>query len=196
MTKKERVIAAIRGQETDVAPCGFSLHFPKEEAYGDRAVEAHLRFFEETDTDILKIMNENLVPYMGEINQGSDYRLVGEMTMEDPFMKAQTQLTEKILKRCDRDAFILGTLHGVTASAIHPLEKMDPSASYDQVREKLCRLLREPHFSEGLLNGNEILLLFFLGKFQNLIQLPSAPIPFFTLGLDILFIEAKESHFP
>lgn len=143
MTKKERVIAAIRGQETDVAPCGFSLHFPKEEAYGDRAVEAHLRFFEETDTDILKIMNENLVPYMGEINQGSDYRLVGEMTMEDPFMKAQTQLTEKILKRCDRDAFILGTLHGVTASAIHPLEKMDPSASYDQVREKLCHLLRE-----------------------------------------------------
>ena len=143
MTKKERVTAAIRGEEVDKIPSGFSLHFPKESAFGDAAVKAHLKFFEESDTDILKIMNENLVPYMGEINHGSDYSMVKEMTMEDGFMQDQVELVKKILAGCGRDAFILGTLHGITASAIHPLEKMDPNYTYDQVREKLCRLLHE-----------------------------------------------------
>ena len=143
MTKKERVTAAIRGEEVDKIPSGFSLHFPKESAFGDAAVKAHLKFFEESDTDILKIMNENLVPYMGEINNGSDYSMVKEMTMADGFMQDQVELVKKILAGCDRDAFILGTLHGITASSIHPLEKMDPNYTYDQVREKLCRLLRE-----------------------------------------------------
>lgn len=141
--KKERVTAAIRGEEVDKIPSGFSLHFPKESAFGDAAVKAHLKFFEESDTDILKIMNENLVPYMGEINHGSDYSMVKEMTMEDGFMQDQVELVKKILAGCGRDAFILGTLHGITASAIHPLEKMDPNYTYDQVREKLCRLLHE-----------------------------------------------------
>ena len=40
MTKKERVTAAIRGEEVDKIPSGFSLHFPKESAFGDAAVKA------------------------------------------------------------------------------------------------------------------------------------------------------------
>lgn len=143
MTKKERVIAAIEGKEPDKIPSGFSLHFPKEVAYGDVAVDTHIRFFEESDTDILKIMNENLVPYMGEIVHGSDFQKVRKMTLDDPFMQDQIDLVKKILARCDRTAFTLGTLHGVTASSIHPLEKMDPAYTYEDVREKLCQLLRE-----------------------------------------------------
>lgn len=153
MTKRERVIAAIKGQEPDGIPCGFSLHFPQKEAFGQAAVDAHIRFFEESDTDILKIMNENLVPYMGEIRQGRDYRLVREMSLKDPFMEDQLWMTEQILRRCDKNAFTLGTLHGITASAIHPLEKMEPRPSYEQARETLCRLLRED--KEAVLEGME-----------------------------------------
>ena len=143
MTKKERVIAAIEGKEPDCIPSGFSLHFPAEAAFGEAAVDTHLQFFEDSDTDILKIMNENLVPYMGEIRHGSDYRMVREMSLSDDFMQDQIILVKKILERCDKNAFTLGTLHGITASAIHPLEKMEPGYSYDSVREKLCRLLHE-----------------------------------------------------
>lgn len=66
MKKRDRVFAAIRGEEVDHVPCGFSLHFPHDRAFGDASVEAHLRFFKETDTDIIKIMNENLVPDVGQ----------------------------------------------------------------------------------------------------------------------------------
>ena len=148
MKKKERVFAAIRKEAVDHVPTGFSLHFPKEIAFGDAAVDAHIRFFEESDTDILKIMNENLVPYMGEIHHGSDYQMVREMSLDDSFMQDQLLLVKKILTRCDRSAFTLGTLHGITASAIHPLEKMDPNYTYDGVRNTLCRLLREGAVAE------------------------------------------------
>ena len=56
MKKRDRVFAAIRGEEVDHVPCGFSLHFPHDRAFGDASVEAHLRFFKETDTDIIKII--------------------------------------------------------------------------------------------------------------------------------------------
>jgi len=141
MTKKERVISAIKGQVVDHIPSSFSLHFPTEVAFGNAGVEAHLKFFKETDTDILKIMNENLVPYMGEIKTAVDYEKVKTISINDQFMQDQIELTKKILDRCDPEGFTLGTLHGVTASAIHPLEKT--GLDYDESRALLIKLLRE-----------------------------------------------------
>ena len=62
MTKRERVIRAVRGEETDGIPSCFSMHFSPEYANGESAVDAHIQFLKQTDTDILKIMNENLSP--------------------------------------------------------------------------------------------------------------------------------------
>ena len=142
MNKKERVIAAIRKDTVDYVPCGFSLHFPSDSAYGDAGVKAHLDFFKQTDTDIVKIMNENLVPYMGELTSAAEYeRLVRGLSLKSDFMQAQLDFTKKILDGCDPGCFSLGTLHGVTASSIHPLEKM--GMSYDDTRSYLVKLLRQ-----------------------------------------------------
>ena len=62
MNKFERVKAAITGMPVDYVPSCYSLHFPKQSAFGEAAVRAHLDFYHETDVDILKVMNENLVP--------------------------------------------------------------------------------------------------------------------------------------
>jgi len=142
MNKRERVIAAIQGKEVDSIPSSFSLHFPTEIAFGNAAVEAHLDFYQKTDTDILKIMNENLVPYMGEINHASDYRKV-RFSIHDQFMVDQLDLIKKILERCDDECFTMGTLHGITASTIHPLEKMHEALDYNGVRSYLNRLFEE-----------------------------------------------------
>lgn len=151
MTKKERVIAAIERKEVDCIPSSFSLHFPTEAAAGAAAVRAHLEFFRKADLDILKIMNENLVPYMGEIKKGSDYQLIRKMTLQDEFMQNQLAMTKQILESCDKDIFILGTLHGITASSIHPLRRMISDYTYNSVREEFCRLLRED--KEAVLAG-------------------------------------------
>lgn len=123
MSAKDRVIAAIKGMDTDYVPSGFSLHFPQGCESGEQGVKAHLKFFKDTDMDICKIMNENLVPYCEGIRRGDDWSKIPSFDMDCPFMQQQVEMTKRILDKCDSDKFIIGTLHGAVASAIHPIEK-------------------------------------------------------------------------
>lgn len=59
MTKKEQVLAVLNGERPDEMPCGFWLHFPAGNEYGQAAVDTHLKFFQESGTSLCKIMNEN-----------------------------------------------------------------------------------------------------------------------------------------
>lgn len=140
MTKRERVTAAIYGREVDYIPCGFSLHFPAGNEGGEAGAKMHLDFFQKTDTDIAKIMNENLVPDVGEIRVPKDWDKIPSYSLQDPFMQAQLDLVKRILDRADPDSFFLGTLHGICASAIHPIEAR---YGYEAVRELFCTHYRE-----------------------------------------------------
>ena len=126
MTKKERVIAAIEGREVDYVPVGFSLHFPSGKEKGEQGVKSHLEFFRRTDTDIIKVMNENLVPDVGEIKTPGDWDKIPSYSMNDGFMKDQIEMVKRILDQAEEDAFSLGTLHGICASAIHPRVNFGP----------------------------------------------------------------------
>lgn len=141
MTKHERVVAAIRQQPVDYIPSGFSLHFPKEKAFGNAAVASHLEFFKETDTDICKIMNENLVPSFARMKTAEDYRTIPSLGVKDRFMQDQMELTQRIMDKVDTDSFVIGTLHGIVASSIHPLEHS--GMTYDETRSFLVSALRE-----------------------------------------------------
>ena len=140
MTKKERVVAAIHQKPVDYVPSGFSLHFPVDRAFGDKGVESHLAFFKETDTDIYKIMNENLVPSFGSITKAEDYQKVPALSLKDSFLTNQLDLTKKIIDHLDGDAVVLGTLHGILASSIHPLEQS--GMAYEDTRTFLVSALR------------------------------------------------------
>lgn len=140
MTKKERVWRAIQGKETDHVPTGFSLHFVEERARGEAGVTSHLEFFRETDTDIIKIMNENLVPDVGEIKVPADWDKIPSYSLKDDFMQRQIEMVKRIMEKADADAFAVGTLHGVCASAIHPIEAR---YGYEKVRELFCAHIRE-----------------------------------------------------
>ena len=123
MNKRERVVAAIRGQKTECIPTCFSLHFREEQKFGEEAVKAHLDFFEKTDTDVIKIMNENQVPNMGDIRCAEEFAKYRKMDVSESFIQDQLKMTRTILKYADPEAFSVGTLHGIVASMIHPLEK-------------------------------------------------------------------------
>ena len=123
MDKREQVLKTITGELTGYVPSCFSLHFPPEEATGEKGIESHIRFHKATDMDILKIMNENLVPYCGPFTDGSSYKQIPAISMKDDFMREQIEFSKEILDRCDDDPFSIGTLHGVVASAVHPLRK-------------------------------------------------------------------------
>lgn len=88
----------IEGREADAVPSSFSLHFPAHEAVGDAAVEAHLKFFEETDTDIIKVMNEHLVPCYGMIKSPEDYYdKIPVIDRSSDFIADQLEMTKRFL---------------------------------------------------------------------------------------------------
>ena len=87
MNGKERVINAIQKKTVDHVPASFSCHFPKGCEAGEAALNAHLKYFLETDTDIMKIMNENLVPYAGKIEKPEDWATVKSFSIKNTFMQ-------------------------------------------------------------------------------------------------------------
>lgn len=139
MTKKQRVIAAIRKEPVDHVPSSFSLHFPADISRGEAAVDAHIDFLERTGCDVLKIMNENLVPQIGEMNSPKDWEKIPAHTKDAPFIRAQLDMVERILERADDDVFSVATIHGICASMIHPIEAR---YGYVAVRNMLCEHLR------------------------------------------------------
>lgn len=138
--KRERVFAAMKNEPVDKIPCYFTTHFAREAAFGDAAVEEHIKFFREVNPDIQKIMNENLVPNMGTIKTPEDWNCIRTISLRDKFMEDEIELVKRVLDRCDRDAFNIGTLHGIVASTIHPIE---PDYGYMPVRQLLCSHLRQ-----------------------------------------------------
>ena len=142
MTKRERVIKAIRKQDVDFVPSCFSLHFPKDRNSGSAGVKAHLDFFHESDVDIAKIMNENLVPALesGAVFPGA-YSEVRSFDCNSDFISAQLDFTKRILDGLDDIYFTSGTLHGICASALHPIEKS--GIDYEKARDIQLQALRD-----------------------------------------------------
>ena len=140
MTNKERVVCAIEGKPVDHVPVSFSLHFPREVAFGDKAVDAHIEFYEKTGVDIMKIMNEHLLPQFGTYEGIHSWKEFPHHHVSDKFIQDQLDLIKKIQDKTPDGTFYLGTLHGVLASMIHPFE---PQIGYEKVRDEHTRCFRE-----------------------------------------------------
>lgn len=140
MNKRERVLKVVSGAETDYVPTGFWLHFSDEKHHGRESVQAHLDFFKETGTDILKIMNENLVPWDVKISTADDWRKVRPISLKDPYVQDQLDIIKRISDKVGDEAVILTTIHGIVASAFHTRGGGD---NYDTLRTILTTHLRE-----------------------------------------------------
>ena len=105
MTKKELVVKTLSGDLQDAVPSSFSIHFGSDFAYGSEAVKKHLDFFRDTDTDIIKIMNENLFPSNPGVKTSDDFRRIGPFSRKSDFIVRQTDLVKAILDKTGGDSF-------------------------------------------------------------------------------------------
>ena len=118
MTPKNRVLAAVRGESPDRVPAAFWLHFPESMYHGEQAVKAHLDFLEQTETDILKVMNENLLPCRS-IATADDWQQVRPLSLKDPFVIDQLDIIKAVADAAGDETVVITTIHGVFASAFH-----------------------------------------------------------------------------
>lgn len=63
MDKRTRVFAAMDKKMVDHVPVGFWYHFPSDQSVGQASVDAHVAYYKDCDTDLLKIMSDGYFPY-------------------------------------------------------------------------------------------------------------------------------------
>ncbi len=94
MDKRTRVLAAMNGEKVDHVPVGFWFHFGGDEAIGEACVNAHLKYYRETDLDFVKIMCDGYFPFpLPLIRKAEDWNRVKPLEADDPF------ITEKKMVR-------------------------------------------------------------------------------------------------
>ena len=87
MNKRERVLAVLNGERVDFIPGSFWYHFiHKEDTIGEGAVQAHLKYYRDTDVDFIKIMSDGLgYPLRVKIENAQDWYKVKPLPKDDSF---------------------------------------------------------------------------------------------------------------
>ncbi len=139
MNKKQRVSAALKGEPVDRIPASFSLHFPAYASSGKKAIEAHRKFFHETDVDIYKVMNENLYSQDITIEKAEDWKHVKPITGSETYVQDQLDIIKAISDEFGSEGYVYATIHGLFASAFHATKDDDANlAHHDKVTAHLA----------------------------------------------------------
>jgi uroporphyrinogen decarboxylase len=123
MDKRELLCAAIAGETTGRIPCGFWHHFTGDCKFGDASVKAHKEYFESTDADIFKVMNEHIYKLDREISAPEDWRKVRRQKFEDTPYVDFIEEFKAIRKEIPAEVPLFATVHGVLVSGYHATEE-------------------------------------------------------------------------
>lgn len=99
MDKRTRVLNAMNKKDVDHVPVGFWFHFSGEEAAGEACVQAHLRYYRETDLDFVKIMCDGYFPYpLPEIRKAEDWKSLKPLDADHPFIREQVERAKAVVE--------------------------------------------------------------------------------------------------
>lgn len=140
MEKRDRVMAAIKGEKVDRLPVGFWMHFRPEFHHGEKSVAEHLRFLQGTGVDILKIMNENECPCKYPIQTAGDWDHVSADSLCDESMRDQLEIVKRVTDATKQEAFVIATVHGLISAAHHAMGRPE---IYDDISYLLPQHLHE-----------------------------------------------------
>ena len=111
MNKAQRVKAVMKQEETDFVPAGFWFHY-KPDFSVEEMIQEHLKLYEETDMDIIKIMQDYPYPVTGEIHCAEDWYQIGIMGTDSEELKKMTDVIRGIRQRAGNDVLIFQTMFG------------------------------------------------------------------------------------
>jgi uroporphyrinogen decarboxylase len=119
MTKKERVLALVKGQKPDRCPVSFSCHFASEDTSVEKAVQAHLDYIRDSNMDVAKVMNENQLRGAHLVSSPDDLAKISLTPESLKGLDAQVELVARIVEALEEKVFVLATLHGPFVSIHH-----------------------------------------------------------------------------
>ncbi len=105
MDKRTRVLNAMDKKPVDHVPAGFWFHFSGEEAKGEECVQAHLRYYRETDLDFLKVMSDGFFGYpkLVDVKESEDWYKLQPIGKEHPWITEQVGRAKRIVDEIGRE---------------------------------------------------------------------------------------------
>ncbi len=100
----------MNGLPVDHVPVGFWFHFSGEEAEGQGCVDAHIKYYKETDLDIMKIMSDGFVYPIPPLHDVSDIAALKPLDRDHPFIRGQVERAKAITAAMGEECFIMYTV--------------------------------------------------------------------------------------
>ena len=112
MNKRERVLAAFQGKETDHVPvCMWQHVSPEFWGNDDRFAEEQARFFRSTDVDFMKLSGDKFFgwpsPVLRGITRAEELYRVQPLGRDHPFIRGQIERTKKVVRALDGECVSL-----------------------------------------------------------------------------------------
>lgn len=95
MTHRERLIAAARGEETDIVPVSPRMGYPLIKKFGSASLDAHMKFQQEYDYDITYITTSGLPNIIDSIGDRGSYSLTDASLEVKTFNDGELQVIER-----------------------------------------------------------------------------------------------------
>ncbi|MBO6159382.1 MAG: hypothetical protein J6P72_09045 [Firmicutes bacterium] len=103
MDKRTRVLNALNKQPVDHVPVGMWYHFSGEDARGEACVQAHLRYYRDTDLDFLKVMSDSYTYPISGIEKAQDWWNLQPLGADHPFIREQVWRAKRIVEEIGKE---------------------------------------------------------------------------------------------
>lgn len=101
MTKKERLLHAFNNEPVDKIPFGFWYHFSPDDDFGPETVAEHLRFYHETDMDMIKVMCDGYFnypnPFIEKVSCADDWYSLTPIGADHPYITKQVERAKGVV---------------------------------------------------------------------------------------------------
>lgn len=103
MNKRQRFLAAVKGQPVDRAPVTAWVHFLSDHLSGSKSADLHIEFLREYQWDVLKVMNDYRYPVpagVQTLDSAESLRAYTRISLKDPGFVAQLECLQRIQDAC------------------------------------------------------------------------------------------------
>lgn len=161
MNKRQRLEAFFAGQSVDRTPCCFWRHYTPELERGEDVVEAHLKFYRETNQDVVKISSDGYFGWPARVLQNledvSALYHMDHVPGSHPYIREQVERAKAIVSALNGECFTFYTL-------FCPLSLFRLQVGWDKMME--C-VRQDP---KAVMHASEVIAEDEMGLIQALIQ--------------------------
>lgn len=111
MNNVERIRAVIKGETVDYVPAGFWFHYSSDYTV-EEMIDSHMKLYNETGMDIIKIMQDYSYPISGKITCAQDWYNIKIKGVDSEEFEKMAAVIKGIRARAGEDVLLIQTMFG------------------------------------------------------------------------------------